>query len=271
MNEELANYYRQMPIDIFTDASSRDFMTPSGKVMTVSSGYMAMFGFIEIHSDVKVTISDSVPAGEARAIDNAINWLKWYANSLLFKPTIRIFSDSMASLQALNNILNYYAIRKHGNQKIELPVDMRSSFNMAITVAALNILNSGFDFKTYYVPGHMDVYDKQRFDRSYKKFIEKFAIHNSKLQYAHNYHDLATYEFLYYAGINNNHIDVTSRNYLYQFKYFIDNTIKYLYNNNVFTNSSGGYLYAKEPINWPMSNNTVFAHPIQMLQPMMLT
>ena len=270
MTQDLVNYYRHMPIDIFTDTSSHTIVKPTGDISIASYGFTALYGFVPINTSINISICETVPSGEAKAIDNAINWLKWYCGKLLTKPVIRIFSDSMTSLEALNNILNFYLLKKNGNAEIQLPVDMRSSFNMAISVAALNMINSGFTFQTYYVPGHMDVFNKQKFDSKYKMFIKKFKNNNRKLQYAYGYSDLAYYEFLYYIGIYNNHIDVTTRNYMFQFLPFINNDVEYLYQKNVFTERNGKRIFPKQPIPWPI-NAPVLNHPIQVLQPMLLT
>ena len=270
MNNELINYVANMPIDIFTDTSSKEVLTNQGKVYVVSHGYVALFGFVPITTGVNVTIAATVPVGESKAIEAAINWVRWYFNKMLYKPSIRIFSDSLSSLLGINNIINFYKLRLNGTMKIEIPIDMRSAFNMSVSETCLNIINSGLDVSTYYIPGHIDIYNKQKFDKKYKEYINKFLIHNAKLQLARNYQDLDSYEFLYYAGLYNNHIDVVTRNYLFQYYPFIVNDVKQLASRGIFNMFDDNHIFSKEPISWPV-NNLRIEQPLQLAQSMMLT
>lgn len=250
---DFRNYTRNMPLDIFTDTSTTTINTVRGQVQVVCSGFMALFGFVPAHTSLTVYIDEPTVYGEAKGIETAISWAKWFLGRSLVRPPVRFFSDSLSTLQKISADYKKYTedIQK-GRDATEV-VDMRNKFSNYTADIFTSIFNSGLEIYMYYAPGHMPIYDREQFARKLKKYQDKFMHNNKYLLFAQNHGSLCDYNGLLYLGTYNNVIDISTRNFLLQYRPFIENDVNILVNQ--------GYLLGNNSIHstilWPVNTNAL--------------
>lgn len=227
------SYSSSIPLDIFTDTSSITVRTRvCGDVNVVASGFIPVFNFMPLQPTISVFVGETVPCGETKGIDMAVDWVKWFTARSSHKFSIRIFSDSLPSLQKIRSCINYVNHLQNPNNmdNSDFNVDVHDKFAMYAQSIALNIVSSGLDISLIYTPGHVPVYDIQMFKTQARKFIEKFVGNNNRVSPAKSkdLEILANYNGCYYMGVYNTQVDLMTRNYLFQFRPFIETDVRAL-------------------------------------------
>lgn len=250
---DFRNYARNMPLDIFTDTSTTAINTVRGQVQVVCSGFMALYGFVPVHTSLSVYIDEPTVYGEAKGIEAAVSWAKWFLGRSLVRPPVRFFSDSLPTLQKISTDYKKYTENIQNGRDCIKNVNMRNKFSNYTSDIFTSIFNSGLEIYMYHVSGHMPVYDSQLFGRKFKEYKNKFMHNNRNLLFAREYGNLCNYNGLMYLGTYNNVIDIATRNFLFQYKPFIENDVNILVNQ--------GYLLGNNKIHstilWPVNVNAL--------------
>lgn len=247
-------YSNSIPLDIFTDTSSITVKTRlGGDINVVASGFIPVFNFMPLQPTITTFVGETVPCGETKGIDMAIDWVKWFTSRSSHKFSIRIFSDSLPSLQKISQGLNYVNHLQNPNNmdNSDFKVNVHDKFAMYSEAIALNIVSSGLDISLIYTPGHVPVYDNQLFKKQARKFIDKFIDNNNRFTSfkPKNIDILANFNGCYYMGVYNTQVDLMTRNYLFQFRPFIEADVRALADQGYFNQAD----YSVKQ--WPFNPN----------------